>query len=218
MRTERKADNVLVTITDTGAGMPEATRSRVFEPFFTTKGMAHAGLGLTNAARIIKQHSGTLTVDSEPGRGSSFTVAIPVAPEPVQAQPEPVLASVRPARVLIVDDDPAVRDIAAKMLNLHGYRVTVAGGGNEGLSAFKRSGFDLVITDLGMPGMSGWEVARAIKRLNPKTLVVLMTGWTSRLDDEKVKESGVDRVIQKPFDVDTVLSLVDEAIALREKM
>ncbi|MGE5263292.1 MAG: response regulator [Acidobacteriota bacterium] len=218
LRTERKGDDVLVTVTDTGAGMSEATRSRVFEPFFTTKGMTHAGLGLTTAARIAEHHKGSLTVDSEPGRGSSFTVAIPAAPEAVLSIPEPAPPLVHPARILIVDDDSAVRDIAAKLLNLRGYQVAVAGTGSEGISAFKRSGFDLVVTDLGMPGMSGWEVARAIKRLNPKTLVVLMTGWTVTLDEEKVKESGVDRIVPKPFDVDNLLALVNEAIALRDKM
>jgi CheY-like chemotaxis protein len=173
---------------------------------------------LTTAARIVEHHKGSLTVDSEPGRGSSFTVAIPAAPEAVLSNPVPAPPLVHPARILIVDDDSAVRDIAAKLLNLRGYQVAVAGTGSEGISAFKRSGFDLVVTDLGMPGMSGWEVARAIKRLNPKTLVVLMTGWTVTLDEEKVKESGVDRIFPKPFDVDNLLALVNEAIALRDKM
>lgn len=96
--------------------------------------------------------------------------------------------------------------------------MTVADSGSEGLAAFKADGFDLVVTDLGMPGMSGWDVAREIKRLNPKALVVLMTGWSAELDPAKVKESGVDRVVHKPFDVDEVLDLVGEAVALREKM
>ncbi|HEX9077699.1 MAG TPA: response regulator [Anaerolineae bacterium] len=218
LRTERKGDDVLVTVTDTGDGMSEATRSRVFEPFFTTKGMAHVGMGLTTAARIVEQHKGSLTVDSEPGRGSSFTVAIPAAPEVDQPKPEPMLTSVRPARILIIDDDAAIREIAAKFLGIRGYQVTAVGTGSEGISSFKRSGFDLVVTDLGMPGMSGWEVAHAIKRMNPKTLVVLMTGWAATLDEEKVKESGVDRIIHKPFQVDEVLALVNEAVALRDKM
>jgi signal transduction histidine kinase/ActR/RegA family two-component response regulator len=218
LRTERKGDDVLVTVTDTGDGMPEATHSRVFEPFFTTKGIAHVGLGLTTVTRIVEQHKGSLTVDSEPGRGSSFTIAIPAAPEVVQSKPEPMLASVRPARILIIDDDAAVREITGKFLSIRGYQVTVVGTGSEGISSFKRSGFDLVVTDLGMPGMSGWEVAHAIKRLNAKTLVVLMTGWATSLDEEKVKESGIDRIIHKPFQVDEVLALVNEAVELRDKM
>ncbi len=216
LRTERKGDRVLLSVTDTGEGIPEVLRSRIFEPFFTTKGPAHPGLGLSTAASIVTQHEGTLTVSSEPGRGSTFTLSLPMAPRTEAAGP--VAATPQPVTVLIIDDERPVRDVVARFLTFRGYPVVIADSGPEGLAAFKQKRFDLVITDLGMPGMSGWEVAREVKRLKPKTLVVLMTGWMTDLDALKVKESGVDRVVHKPFDVDEILTLVNEAAAVREKM
>jgi signal transduction histidine kinase/ActR/RegA family two-component response regulator len=220
LRTERKGNAVLVSVIDTGEGMSEATRLRVFDPFFTTKGSSHAGLGLSTAEGIVAQHNGAFTVESEPGRGTTFTLSLPVAQRMAKAAPKPTPApvSTRAANILIIDDELMVRDIVAKFLTFHGYPVVVADSGPEGIAAFKENKFDLVLTDLGMPGMSGWEVAREIKRLNPKVLVVLMTGWAAGLDPEKVKEGGIDRVVHKPFDVDEVLTLIGEAVVLREKM
>ncbi len=227
LRTERKGNRVLVSVIDTGEGMPEVTRLRVFDPFFTTKGSTHAGLGLSTAAKIIAQHEGTWTVESQPGRGTTFTLSFPVAKGLIRftdsAAPsrEAAVTAPSPPRgvsILLIDDEPMVRDIIQKFLTFRGHRVAVADTGSEGIAAFKKEGFDLVITDLGMPGMSGWDAAREIKRLNSKVLVVLMTGWSADLDPQKVKESGVDRVVQKPFDVDDVLALVGEAATIREKM
>ncbi|MBI4791048.1 MAG: response regulator [Chloroflexi bacterium] len=218
LRTERKDDSVLVAVIDTGEGMTEETRRRVFDPFFSTKGTGHTGLGLSIASNLVGQHKGMLTVESQPGRGSAFTVSIPVAPGTLAPKAEAAPVSVRTVRILIVDDEPTVRDIVAKFLAFRGYQVAVADSGYDGIAAFKRARFDLVVTDLGMPGMSGWEVAREVKRLRPQTLVVLMTGWAADLDQEKVKESGVDHIVHKPFNVDDVLTLVNEAVALREKM
>ncbi|OGO40856.1 MAG: hypothetical protein A2Z03_01110 [Chloroflexi bacterium RBG_16_56_8] len=218
LRTERQGDNVLVSVIDTGEGMTEETRRRVFDPFFTTKGPGHTGLGLSIASNLVAQHKGTLIVESQLGRGSTFTVAVPVAAAASQAKTEHASVSVRSVRILIIDDEPTVRDIVAKFLVFRGYQVAVADSGYDGIAAFKRDGYDLVLTDLGMPGMSGWEVAREIKRLKPQTLVVLMTGWAAGLDTEKVKESGVDHIVHKPFNVDDVLKLVNEAVGLREKM
>ncbi len=218
MRTERKADNVLVSVIDTGDGMPEDTKMRVFDPFFTTKGAGHAGVGLSVVTEIVARHNGAIHVESELGRGTTLTLSLPIAPS---AHPEPVAPptpTTQPVSVLVIDDEAMVRDVIVRFLRFRGYPVTVAESGQEGVAAFKRQPSDLVVTDLGMPGMSGWEVAREVKRFKPKTLVVLMTGWASDLDPKKVKESGVDRLVHKPFDVDDMLTLVNQAAALREKM
>ncbi len=218
LRTERKQDRVVITVVDTGEGMPDETLRRVFDPFFTTRGQGHAGLGLSLARDCVERYHGSLAVQSTPGVGTEVTLMLPVAEiaHPAQAGrlPEPG----RPVRILIVDDEPAVRDIVAKFLAFRGYEVDVADGGSDGLAAFQSKGFDLVLTDLGMPGMSGWQVAREVKLLKPQTLVILMTGWSADLDPAKVKESGVDCIVHKPFDVDEIEKLVREAVALRDKM
>ncbi len=219
LSTERKGEALSVAFTDTGEGIAESTRRRVFDPFFTTKGDTHAGLGLSIAARIIGQHNGKVEVTSQSGRGSCFTLTLPVV-QPARAEEgkKPPLASAQTANILIIDDEPTIRDVVAKFLAFRGHHVVVASSGAEGVARFKENSFDLVVTDLGMPGMSGWDVAREIKKLKPKVLIVLMTGWSADLDSRKVKESGVDRVVHKPFEVDDVLDLVGEAVALRDKM
>ncbi len=216
LRTERKGEKVLISVTDTGGGIPETAREHIFEPFFTTKGDKHVGLGLNTAASIATRHNGALTADTVPGRGSNLTLSLPVAPSVMEAQEAAV--ATQEVKVLIIDDEPAVRDIVTRFLAFRGYPVVVADSGPEGITLFKESKFDLVMTDLGMPGMSGWEVAKEVKRLKPQTLVVLMTGWATDLDPRKAKESGVDRVVHKPFNVDEVLELLSEAAAVREKM
>ncbi|MBI3914532.1 MAG: response regulator [Chloroflexi bacterium] len=218
LSTARKAGQLIVAVTDTGDGMPEALRRRVFDPFFTTKGAGHAGLGLSVAARVIGQHNGAFEVASTSGRGTTFTLALPLEAGGSEAPAKATLPPTQAANILIIDDEPTIRDVVAKFLAFRGHRVIVAGGGAEGVARFKENAFDLVVTDLGMPGMSGWDVAREIKKVKPKVLVVLMTGWSADLDSRKVKESGVDRVVHKPFQVDDVLDLIGEAVALREKM
>ncbi len=218
LSTERKANHLIVSVTDTGEGMPEATRRRVFDPFFTTKGAGHAGLGLSIAARVVAEHNGKVDVASQPERGTAFTLALPALESVAEEAQKTVLPPAQSANILIIDDEPTIRDVIAKFLAFRGHRVVVANSGSEGIARFKENAFDLVVTDLGMPGMSGWEVAREIKKIKPKALVVLMTGWSADLDSRKVKESGVDRVVHKPFEVDDVLDLVGEAVTLREKM
>ncbi len=218
LRTDRHGDDVLISVVDTGEGMSEAVRRRVFDPFFTTKGSMHPGLGLYVARNFVQQHGGTLHAETEAGRGSTFTVSLPVAPGVQPEVPEATRANVSAARILIVDDEPTVRDILAKFLEFRGYAVTVAEGGSEGIAAARRSGFDVVLTDLGMPGKTGWDVAREVKRASPTTLVVLMTGWTVDLDPDKARERGVDRIVHKPFDVSLVDTLVAEAIVLRDSL
>jgi CheY-like chemotaxis protein/anti-sigma regulatory factor (Ser/Thr protein kinase) len=218
LRTERKDDQVLMAVTDTGEGMPDAVQLRVFDAFFTTKGPTHPGLGLNNVQNIAKRHNATITLTSSPGRGSTFTISLPMAPSVVPEAPALPRAE-QPARILLIDDESVIRDITAKILTLRGHQLNVYDNGAEGVRAFSQPGaFDIVITDLGMPGMSGWEVARAIKEIDPKVLVVLMTGWAAELDPQKVREGGVDRVLNKPFDVDQVLALVNEAVTLRDRM
>ena len=121
----------------------------------------------------------------------------------------------QPADVLFIDNEPAVRDAFTRLLTLYGHRVTAAESGEKGVAAFQAGKFDVVFTDLGMPGISGWEVARAIKKISPAALVVLVTGWPIDLSAQKSKETGVDRVVTKPLDMPQVLSLLDDAVAMR---
>jgi DNA-binding NtrC family response regulator len=137
---------------------------------------------------------------------------------PLPKKEVPALQEANGARILVIDDDDSVRDILSQMLKAKGHRVVAASGGEEGIEHFKNGNFDLVFTDLGMPKVSGWEVGKAIKGINPRIPVAMITGWGMELSRAKMSENGIDLVISKPFDFDRVLRLVSEALELKEKM
>ena len=204
LRTWMKEDRVYCSVTDTGSGMPEEVRRRALEPFFTTKGPKATGLGLSVAYGTVQRYGGTLTVESNEGRGTSVEVSLPtasgaasVARTPAAARNEPVV----PLRLLVIDDELQVRATLAEMLEEQGHSVTQAPGGREGLSYLESNPelVDVVISDLGMPDMNGWDVAKSIQGRWPKLPVGLITGW-GETEITREERSRVNFVITKPFD------------------
>jgi CheY-like chemotaxis protein len=211
---------VEVRISDTGIGMTEEVKKRVFDPFFTTKGVSSSGLGMSVSYGIIRRHGGEILIESEFGRGTTFVLHLPVGlgeKEREEKEPEPTRET-RPARILVIDDEESVRDILSRMLKVKGHEVVVASDGEEGIERFRNETFDLVFTDLGMPKTSGWEVGVAVKEMNPRVPVIMITGWGMELNREKMGESGIDLIVSKPFLFDQVTELVSEAMELKEKM
>jgi len=122
-----------------------------------------------------------------------------------------------PASILVVDDEEVIRKNLYDILLMEGHQVTMASGGEQGIEIFKRGDFDLVFTDLGMPEVSGWQVAKAIKQIDPKTPVVIITGWGATLDKAMLRENGIDFQISKPFRINQLLGLVSEGLDLRRR-
>ncbi len=213
-------DWVEVRITDTGIGMTEEVKRRVFDPFFTTKGVTNSGLGMSVSYGIIKRHGGEILIESEPQKGTTFIIHLPTGygEEEALVKEGAVFKESRRARILVIDDEDSVRDILSRMLKTKGHRVVVAPNGEEGIERFRAETFDLVFTDLGMPKLSGWDVGKTIKGINPKTPIAMITGWGVELDREKLSDSGIDLIISKPFNFDQVIDLVSEAMELREKI
>ncbi len=204
LRTWMKDDRVYCSVTDTGSGMPEEVRRRALEPFFTTKGPKATGLGLSVAYGTVQRYGGTLTVESNEGQGTSVEVSLPtasaaasVAKTPTGARNEPVV----PLRILVIDDELQVRATLAEMLEEQGHSVTQAPGGREGLSYVESNTelVDVVISDLGMPDMNGWDVAKSIQGRWPKLPVGLITGW-GETEITREERNRVNFVITKPFD------------------
>lgn len=164
-------------------------------------------------------------MESTAGKGTTFHIRLPVArgrqkaPQPAQAPP-----SVEEATILLIDDDPQVSEVLGLMLQQMGHRVTAFTSAREALDAFKEGDYRLVITDLGMPDVSGRDVAKAVKEMKPETPVVLITGWGVQLDPAELKGTGVDGVIAKPFSKEVIsaklaelLGSAEEAPALRRE-
>jgi PAS domain S-box-containing protein len=193
-------ERVAITVGDTGVGMPDAVRRRVFEPFFTTKGQRGSGLGLSVSYSIIKRHGGDIRVESEPGRGTTFTLTFPAAGWPTEsastALPEP---SRRPARILVVDDEPLVLSVLSEILKRFTYEVKPAANGAEALAAFAPGRFDVVLTDIGMDGMNGWQLAERIRALDQSVGILFVTGWGLHESERaRLRELRVQACLFKP--------------------
>lgn len=206
---------VIVKISDTGTGMDDDVMSRIFNPFFSTKGSRGTGLGLAVSFGIIKRHGGAIDVESELGRGSEFTITLP-AGLPVPVTPAGPAAPAQPpgsARVLIVDDEAPIREVLSDIISLKGHTAQLAASGREGLESFRHQRFDVVITDLGMAGMSGYDLARQVRQIDEHVPIILVTGWGEQILDATAKENGINFVIAKPFQVDEVLKTISLALS-----
>jgi CheY-like chemotaxis protein len=199
--------------------MSQEVQQKVFDPFFTTKEFSSSGLGLSVSYGIISRHGGEILVESEEGEGTVFTIKLPLSErKDVETVSEIVSEVHKSASVLIIDDEKGILDALSDSLSAMGHKVRTAVSGSKGLEMFKEMKYDVVFTDLGMPDMNGWEVARAIKQISPKTPVAMVTGWHMELKEDKMKKEGVDLVITKPFEMDNLQRVMAEALALKSKM
>jgi two-component system cell cycle sensor histidine kinase/response regulator CckA len=211
---------VLLTVTDTGAGMDATTQARVFEPFFSTKGEG-TGLGLSTAYGVVRQSGGHIFVNSAPGQGACFSIYLPVSREAelLRAGVAPGASDRGSETILLVEDEEEVRAVLHQILARKGYRVLQAGSGEEALviSRLHRGAVHLLLTDVTMPEMKGPELARRLRSERPATRVVFMSGY----NDERLSDGGADAPVclQKPFTPqllgDTVRAVLDATEGLR---
>jgi len=194
---------VVVAISDSGMGMSEETKKRCLEPFFSTKGKRGTGLGLAMVYGVMERHEGSIEIESEPGKGTTFFLKFPVRKRVAGAdEDEDNGGEVKPLNILCIDDEPLVRELIKEMLERDGHRVEVSDGGQSGLDEFRlarerKRPFDVVITDLGMPYLDGRQVAKAVKLESPGTPVVMLTGWGAFMKEEG-DAPKVDSILSKP--------------------
>jgi signal transduction histidine kinase/ActR/RegA family two-component response regulator len=192
-------------VRDTGLGITPEVRERIFEPFFTTKAQRGTGLGLAVSRSIARRHEGDLTVESTAGVGSCFRMNLPLAEQVANTTPIESAATAaqgRPLRILLVEDDREVRETLAQLLTLDEHTVECAGDGPAALGLFSPSAYDVVISDLGMPGMNGWELIAQLRERDPSLVTVLLSGWGAQIDPTEAEARGVDFVIAKPIDLE----------------
>jgi PAS domain S-box-containing protein len=216
IRTSVQAERVLLQIADTGKGMTEEVRQRCFEPFFTTKGDAGTGLGLASVYGIVHRHGGEIQIQSQPGKGSTFSIRLPAhSGQQPQARRDapPVVSKSHRLNVLVVEDEPMVRRIEAEYLTVDGHMVETAADGCEGLSKFRAGKFDLVLVDRAMPEINGDQLTEAIKELNPDMPVILVTGFEKTFGDNHPERRRADLILCKPFSHASLREAIGKAVS-----
>jgi signal transduction histidine kinase len=190
--------HVAVEVSDTGVGMPPEVQARIFEPFFTTKGESGTGLGLALVRGIVDRHSGEIAVSSALGHGTTFTIRLPIGIA-TAAQAAPSAESpARRFRVLLAEDEPALRRIVTSYLQIDGHQVVAVPDGRKAVDVFDPDSFDLVITDRAMPGLNGDALALEVKRRSSQTPVIMLTGLGHLMHETGEQPPGVDLVLAKP--------------------
>ena len=204
LRANRKEPHIILEVEDTGMGMTEEQRQKCLEPFYTTKGRQGTGLGLSVIFGIMLRHQGGMEIDSKPDEGTTVRLLFP----PGEARAQKTAADedssdIPTLRILCIDDDLRLREGLKEILEMDSHEVVVVENGEKGIEAVQetmqgKKEFDVVITDLGMPDMDGWEVAEKIKELTPDTPVLLLSGWGNLMDDKEEKPQDVDAILGKP--------------------
>ncbi|HEY3155567.1 MAG TPA: two-component regulator propeller domain-containing protein [Candidatus Eisenbacteria bacterium] len=216
LRSRVDGEFVVLEITDTGTGMTDEVRRRCLEPFFTTKGDEGTGLGLPMVYGIVRRHGGTVQIESAPGKGTTFSIRLPIKPSAASTEGEDTVhlaPEVRKLRVLVVDDEPRILTLVGEYLAADQHQVETATDGRDGLEKLRTGHFDLIVTDRSMPKMSGDQLAVAAKRLSPETPVLLLTGFGELMVDQGERPEGVDLIVSKPVTLSTLRDAMAKLIA-----
>jgi PAS domain S-box-containing protein len=214
---------VCIEVGDTGTGIDESIRNRVFEPFFTTKGVGEGtGLGLSMVYAIVKNHNGFVDVESEPKRGTLFRLYLPVAPsgeKTITNKANGTKASHRETSnghrtLLLVEDEQAMVLLLTRTLSNHGYRVLAALDGEDAINVYRRhkAEIDIVLLDIGLPKIAGWDVILKLKEENPNINVVITSGYIDPAFKAKMHQLGVNDFIAKPYTPDTILEALQAIV------
>ncbi|MEE9555144.1 MAG: GAF domain-containing protein [candidate division Zixibacteria bacterium] len=208
-------NKIVISVEDSGYGMTEDTRKKIFEPFFTTKGKRGTGLGLSVTYGIINRHGGTIEVESLIGEGTKFKIFLPLSESGYVRQKTKEIPQIdfTTVTVLVVDDEESLRDILGEILESIGHKADIASCGEEALELLAKNKYDIVITDLGMENISGWDLADIINTDYPETKVILATGWGAHVEQGQLVLHRVEGLIKKPFKIGDISRIVDEVMS-----
>ncbi len=220
---DTKASHLVIEVTDNGIGMDERTRQRCLEPFFSTKRQrGGSGLGLAMVYGAMERHEGQIEVQSELHKGTTIRLIFPLRRPPAPNPPSAPAAAedLTSLRLLCIDDEPLLRELLKEILEFHHHQVETADGGQAGLETYHKAQalgrpFDVVITDLGMPGVNGRQVAEKIKADSPDTPVILLTGWGTMLEEREQGASEVDVMLSKPPRVNELVEALSQVTGLK---
>jgi signal transduction histidine kinase len=211
-RTRQDGQRVRLEMSDTGTGMTEETLRNCLEPFFTTKEDHGSGLGLAMSYGIIRRHGGTIEIRSQLNKGTTFTIYLPVPTEAIKADSVAAGQRMQALRVLVVDDQPAIREIVSAYLAEDQHIVETAANAREAMEKFGVDRFDLVITDRAMPEVNGDELAASIKEVQPREPVIMLTGFADLINESGGRPKNVDLVLSKPARLDDLRKAIFDVI------
>ncbi len=214
-RAWEKGNTAFMSIADNGCGMSQEVHDKIFDPFFSTKGVDGTGLGMSVSYGIVRKHGGKIDVSSQIGKGSVFTIELPVATEivlPEVSSESEVNIKADNYRILVADDVKEISGILYMFLSRQGYNVDKVESGAEAIKLIKRELYDLVICDLGMPEVSGWDIIKVVESLKKKPKVGLVTGWADMLESLNKDNVSADFVIGKPIRYNELSLLVKETL------
>ncbi len=212
----RPARYLRLSVSDNGCGMDSATASRIFEPFFTTKEPGRGtGLGLSVVHGIMKSCDGAISVYTKPGDGTTFHLYFPALDfdAPISTEAEPAIVNGTGQRVLFIDDEPVLTMLGERFLTRLGYVPIIEKDANAALARFREEQFDVVITDLTMPQLSGIDLARQLWEIRPGTRIILTTGYTATLDTPRAREIGFRELLLKPYSIQALGDCVQRALS-----
>lgn len=222
MSAQEANGRVVLSISDNGIGMTSEVKSRLFDPFFTTKGKSGTGMGMAVSFGIIRRHNGSIEVESEPGRGATFRISLPLTNDvgvitQVESSRLEVANRRDKIRVLVVDDETAVREVLREALEAEGCEVIVAESGEIALNLYDASAgnLDVVFTDIGMPEMSGWELASEIRKRSETIPLAIVSGWADAISCDARQAIKADWVVSKPFDIAIIAEIASEVTKRR---
>lgn len=209
---------VLLRVEDTGPGVPAEIREQVFQPGFTSSGDSSRGLGLAGCRALLEDFACSLELVSDPGQGAVFQLDLPAAaagsPEAGGAAPAEANSRLEPAEMLVVDDEPAVREMLFDLMNELGWQTAIAADAEQALAGFRKDRFPLALIDQTLPGMSGLELASRLREEDPQIVLVLVTGWGNEDIIARAPASGFDFTAEKPLTVDKIRGIIAKAAAL----
>jgi len=214
------SDSVFISLQDSGIGMTEETKQKIFEPFFSTKGTKGNGLGMSQVYGIVKRHHGDIEVESELNKGTKITIKlIPSFQnksqeefiEPLKPEEEKIKQNTG-KEIMVVEDEPEIRNIMKSILQSQGYNPHCFESAEMAIASFKRDKFNMLITDLGLSGLNGWELIKSIRKVDQTIPILIVTGWGNEINQDRLKENSVNAMIAKPFKIDQILSTVHELL------
>lgn len=219
LRQVKEREYTLITVSDTGRGMPGDIQERIFDPFFTTKAPGEGtGLGLSVVHGIVESHGGSIKVKSSLQQGTTFTITLPAFPDKEELPPQQKTKRTIPEQtkhILFLDDEPQLVDLAARMLKRRGYEVSGFSEPDDAIDAYadSPSKYDLIVSDYNMPNRTGIEVASEIRRINSEQLFILISGYITDDVRAQAEEIGITRVIEKPNAVGALTGAIQEVLS-----